>query len=120
MSEALILTGQQRRILREAILGAYPNPDDLQILLSEQMNVQLGAIARGDAYNAKVFSLIQDFESDGRIEEFIRVVVENKPESPYLESIKKEFVGILGEDNTDKKINSSPPKEIMENRTSSK
>ena len=115
----MILNGQQRKILREAILGAYPNPDDLQILLSEQMDVQLGAIARGDAYNARVFSLIQDFEADGRIEKFIRMVVKDKPQSPYLESIKKEFAGILGEDNTDKKINSSPPKEIMENRTPS-
>ena len=118
MSEALKLTGPQKKILREGIVGAYPNPDNLWMLLAEQMDVQVGAIARGDAYNAKVFSLIQDFEADGRIEEFIRVVVEDKPESPYLESIKKEFAGILGEDNTDKKINSSPPKEIMENRTS--
>jgi len=44
MSEAVTLTGQQRRVLREAILSAYPNPDDLQILLSEQMDMQLGAI----------------------------------------------------------------------------
>jgi hypothetical protein len=61
------------------------------------MDVQLGVIARGDAYNAKVFSLIQDFEADGTIEEFIRVVVKDKPQSPYVESIKKEFAGILGE-----------------------
>jgi hypothetical protein len=54
MSEDLILTRQQRKILREAILGAYPNPDDLQILLSEEMDVQLGVITWGDAYNVKV------------------------------------------------------------------
>jgi hypothetical protein len=115
----LILNGQQRKILREAILGAYPNPDDLQILLSDEMDVQLGAIARGDAYNARVFSLIQDFEADGRIEKFIRMVVKDKPQSPYLESIKKEFAGILGEDNTGEKINSSTSKETMENRSPS-
>jgi hypothetical protein len=34
------LEGGQRKILREGIIGAYPNPDDLKILLSEQMNVQ--------------------------------------------------------------------------------
>jgi 3',5'-cyclic AMP phosphodiesterase CpdA len=118
-SKAVILTGQQREILRKAILGAYPNPDDLMILLSEKMDVQLGAIARGDAYNAKVFSLIQDFEANGSIEKFIRAVVNDKPQSPYLESIKKEFAGILGEDNTGEKINSSTSKETMENRTPS-
>jgi hypothetical protein len=95
MSETLILTGQQRKILREAILGAYPNPDDLQILLSEEMDVQLGVITRGDAYNVKVFSLIQEFEADGRIGEFIRVVVEKKLNSPYFLDIKKEFPSIF-------------------------
>jgi hypothetical protein len=53
------------------------------------------AIARGDAYNTKVFSLIQYFEADGRIEEFIRVVVKNKPESPFLQDVKREFPDIL-------------------------
>jgi hypothetical protein len=88
--------------LREGILGAYPNPDDLAILLSEQMDVQLGAIARGDAYNARVFNLIKYFEADGRIEEFIRVVVKNKPpKSPFLTPIKEEFAAILDENPTD-------------------
>jgi hypothetical protein len=94
-SKALVLKGQQRKNLREAIIGAYPNPDDLQILLSEQMDVQLGAIARGDAYNARVFSLIQGFEADGRIEEFIRVIVADKPKSPHLFLAKSEFKEIF-------------------------
>ena len=114
MSKAVTLTGQQRRILREAILGAYPNPDDLKILLSEQMDVQLGAIARGDAYNAKVFSLIQDFEADGRIEKFIRVVVNDKLNSPFLSPIKKEFASILGEDSLKEITYDHPKKENME------
>jgi hypothetical protein len=87
----LILNGQQRKILREAILGAYPNPDNLQILLSEQMDVQLGVIARGDAYNTRVFSLIQDFEADGRIEKCIQVIVADKPNSPYIKDITTNF-----------------------------
>ena len=93
MSKPLTLTGRQKGILREGIIGAYPNPDDLWILLAEQMEVQVSAIARGDAYKNKVFALIQDFEADGRIEEFIRVVVNDKPNSPYLEAIKKELPG---------------------------
>ena len=94
----MILTGQQRKILREGILGAYPNPDDLKILLSEQMDVQLGAIALEEAYNNKVFSLIQDFEANGKIEQFIRVVVDDKPNSPHLDAIKNNFNSILEQD----------------------
>jgi hypothetical protein len=115
MSEPLKLSGRQIQILREGIVGAYPNPDDLWILLAEQMEVQVSAIARGDAYKNKVFALIQDFEAEGRIGEFIRVIVNDKPNSPYLAAIKKEFADILGKDNSYEKINSSPPKEIMEN-----
>ena len=100
MNETLKLSGRQKEILREGIISAYPNQDDLKMLLSEQMDVQLDAIARGDAYKNKVFALIQDFEADGRIEEFIRVVVKDKPKSPALVVVKKEFAGILGEDNT--------------------
>jgi 3',5'-cyclic AMP phosphodiesterase CpdA len=78
------------------------------------MNVQLGVIARGDAYNAKVFALIQDFEADGRIEEFIRVVVKDKPRSPALEDVKKEFAGILGEDSHKEITDGDPKKENQE------
>jgi hypothetical protein len=81
----------------KGIVGAYPDPDNLWILLAVRMEVQVSEIARGDAYKNKVFALIQDFEAEGRIEEFIWVVVNDKPNSPYLEAIKKQFAGILGE-----------------------
>jgi hypothetical protein len=96
MSEPLMLTGQQIQILREGIVGAYRNPDDLWVLLAEQMEVQVSAIVSNGAYKTKVFELIQDFEANGRIGDFIGVVVNEKPNSPYLEAIKKEFAGILG------------------------
>ena len=96
MNETLKLSGRQKEILREGIISAYPNQDDLKMLLSEQMDVQLDAIARGDAYKNKVFALIQDFEAHGRIEEFIRVVVENRSNSPYFLEVKKEFPSIFG------------------------
>lgn len=115
MSNGFGLGGEQRRILREGVLGAYPNPSDLEILLSESMDVQLGVIARGDAYNAKVFNLIQDFEAEGKIKEFIQVIVADKPKSHYLAAIKTEFAHIVGKDNTDEKIDSSSPEETMDN-----
>jgi hypothetical protein len=96
MSEPLKLSGRQIQILREGIVGAYPDPDRLWILLAERMEVQVSAILRGDAYNTKVFSLIQDFFANGRIGEFIRVVVNYNPNSPALVVVKKEFAGILG------------------------
>ena len=113
MSKTMKLDGTKREILRKGIIGAYPNPDELEICLSEKMDVQLSVIARGENYNTKVFSLIKDFEADGRIEEFIRVIVKQKPNSPYLAEIKKEFpdivAGFTGEDYTRYTINSPKP-----------
>jgi hypothetical protein len=119
MSEPLMLTGLQKEILMKGVVGAYPDPDNLWILLAVRMEVQVSAIARGDTYQNKVFALIQDFEAEGRIEEFIRVIVNDKPNSPYLAAIKKEFADILGKDNSYEKINSSPPEETMDNQTRS-
>jgi hypothetical protein len=98
MNETLKLSGRQKEILREGIISAYPNQDDLKMLLSEQMDVQLDAIAQGNRYQNQVFNLIQHFEAHGRIEEFIRVVVADIPNSPFLSPIKKEFASILGKD----------------------
>jgi hypothetical protein len=110
MNEPLMLTGLQKEILMKGIVGAYPDPENLWILLSLRMEVQVSAIARGDAYNAKVFALIQDFEADGRIGEFIRVVVEKRPNSPFFAELKNEFATILGKDNTDEKNQQQPHK----------
>jgi 3',5'-cyclic AMP phosphodiesterase CpdA len=116
MSKPLKVTGPQKEILREGIVGAYPDPDNLWILLAVRMEVQVSAIARGDAYKNKVFNLIQDFETDGRIEEFIRVVVKDKPRSPALEDVKKEFASILGEDSPKEITYDHPIKQNQERK----
>ena len=116
MSEPLMLTGLQKEILREGIVRAYPDPDNLWILLAVRMEVQVSAITRGDTYEIKVFNLIQDFETDGRIEEFIRVVVKDKPRSPALEDVKKEFASILGEDSPKEITYDHPIKQNQERK----
>ena len=98
MSEPLMLTGLQKEILMKGVVGAYPDPDNLWILLAVRMEVQVSAIAQGNRYQNQVFNLIQHFEAHGRIEEFIRVVVADIPNSPFLSPIKKEFASILGKD----------------------
>jgi hypothetical protein len=50
----MILTGQQREILKEGILGAYPTEDELKILLSEKMDLRYSAIAKGEDYISRV------------------------------------------------------------------
>jgi hypothetical protein len=99
----MILTGQQKRILKEGILGAYPNEDELKILLSERMDLRYSAIARGEDYTSRVAFLVEKLEADGEVEQFIRVVVEKKPNSPFLKEIKTEFENILTQPASPKK-----------------
>ena len=87
----MILTGQQKRILKEGILGAYPNEDELKILLSERMDLRYSAMAKGEDYISRVAFLVEKLEVDGAVEQLIRVVVERKPYSPYLKPVKTEF-----------------------------
>jgi hypothetical protein len=87
----MVLTGEQQQMLREAVLMAYPDSSDLEMLLSDQMNVQFSVIARGDNHENRVFNLIKAFESDGRLEEFIKALVAGKPNSPYLMNIETEL-----------------------------
>jgi hypothetical protein len=70
----MLLTGEQKQMLRQAVLGAYPNPYDLKIFLSDQMDVQFTEIVRGDEYRHIVFDLIEKFQADGRLEEFITFI----------------------------------------------
>jgi hypothetical protein len=83
------LTGQQKEILKEGILGAYPAEDELKILLSEKMDLKYSTIASGDDYTSKVANLIEKLEADGKAARFIEVIVEKKPNSPFLEDVKK-------------------------------
>ena len=98
MSKPSELPGLQIEILREGIVRAYPNSENLWILLRERMEVQVSEILQGDTYKAQVFNLIQEFFANGRIGEFIRIVVADIPNSPFLSPIKKEFAGILDKD----------------------
>jgi hypothetical protein len=90
----MILTGQQKEILKEGILGAYPNEDELSILLSEKMDLSYSAIARGNDYTSRVAYLVKTLQADGRVGELIKVIVEKKPNSPYLKQVKTEFENV--------------------------
>jgi hypothetical protein len=91
----MILTGLQKQILKDGILGAYPSENDLEILLLEKMGLSYSAKARGDNYANRVAYLVIQLEADGEVEQLIKVIVEKKPNSPYLTQVKTGFSDIL-------------------------
>ena len=92
----MLLTGQQREILKEGIIGAY-REGELEILLLEKMDLRYNAIARGEDYISRVAFLVEKLEADGRVEELIEVIIEKKPNSPYLTQVKTEFENVNNE-----------------------
>jgi hypothetical protein len=62
------------------------------------MQLNLKEFNRGEVYNSKAFNLIKKFEADGNLEDFIKLIVKDKPKSPYLEKIKSEFLEIINEE----------------------
>ena len=93
------LNGQQRTILREGILGAYPTEDELKIILLEKMDLNLEEFNRGETYNTKISNLIIQLEADGKLKDCIRIIVKEKPNSPDLEKVKSEFKTAIEDDN---------------------
>jgi hypothetical protein len=85
----MILTGLQKQILKDGILGAYPSENNLEILLSEKMGLSYSAKARGDNYANRVAYLVIQLQADGEVAQLIKVIVENKPNSPYLTGLRK-------------------------------
>jgi hypothetical protein len=83
----MILTGQQKAKIKAAILKAY-REEELGVLLTEEMDLSYEEIARGGDYTTRVSNLIQNLESEGRLEKFIAAIKKKKPDSPYLKDFK--------------------------------
>ena len=73
--------------MKEAILEAYPNSKDLEVLLAEEMDIQFEAIASGSSYNNQVFKLIEHFCSIDSLEDFINVLVKSRPKNAIFQGM---------------------------------
>jgi endonuclease G, mitochondrial len=65
------LSGSDRRKLREAILSAYPDQGDLEIMVREELGENLQAIAGGKTLNQVISNLITWAISRGKIKHLI-------------------------------------------------
>ncbi|MGC1306649.1 MAG: trypsin-like peptidase domain-containing protein [Phormidesmis sp.] len=67
----LKLTNEDRQQLREAILSAYPDPNDLEIFIDEALGQNLAAITGRGKYRYIVFQLIGEATAKGFINKLI-------------------------------------------------
>jgi hypothetical protein len=96
------LTPEQRKKLREGIIKTYPDSEDLEILLSDNMDINFSEIAQGNKYETQVFNLLKYLEAQGKLEELLRAIAEDKPKSLFAKQIRQEFAYIFEDGETDK------------------
>jgi predicted component of type VI protein secretion system len=60
-----------RKQLREALISAFPDKADLEMMLLDEMNVKLNTVADGRTYKETVFNLVKWAESQGLLKELI-------------------------------------------------
>lgn len=78
------LSGHERRILRQAIISAYPSYADLEIMVGDELEENLNAITGGGNLSQVVFNLIRWAEAKGKIEVLIIAAYETNSGNPEL------------------------------------
>jgi uncharacterized protein YjbI with pentapeptide repeats len=62
------------------------------------MGLQYDRFIKGKNYEARVSYIIKIFEADGRLTHFIKVIINHKSNSPFLEPVKTEFKKVIEDD----------------------
>ncbi|MGK7874429.1 MAG: effector-associated domain EAD1-containing protein [Xenococcaceae cyanobacterium] len=83
ISNLLELTGSEIEEFQEAIRSAYSEAE-LKRLLRTKLNIKYDDIAQGNTYQDRVFNLIENFEREGQLREFLEAAFKGKPTSPKL------------------------------------
>ncbi|MEM7579539.1 MAG: effector-associated domain EAD1-containing protein [Cyanobacteria bacterium P01_A01_bin.80] len=78
------LNGNQRKTLRNAIISAYPSEADLEIMVSDELEENLSAIAGGVNLTKVTHNLIKWADSRGKLEVLIVAAYETNPDNPEL------------------------------------
>jgi V8-like Glu-specific endopeptidase len=78
------LTGPQRKMLREALMGVFGRSRDLDMFLDENGFDPLGDVVESGPFRAEVFDLIREFERRGLLAPLVGKVREAHPEAPAL------------------------------------
>ncbi|MBD2775093.1 trypsin-like peptidase domain-containing protein [Iningainema sp. BLCCT55] len=85
------LNGQQYRILRDALIDAFPSQQRLAELVRFRLDKNLNAIVMGDDLQAIVFRLIQAAEAEGWVDKLIVSARESNPGNSKLFFIASEL-----------------------------
>ncbi|AFY54454.1 leucine-rich repeat (LRR) protein [Rivularia sp. PCC 7116] len=89
--------GQILKELTNAIIDAYPNKTDLEMMVYFQLNENLNSITGGENTKQIVFELIKWAESTDKLEKLVHSACESNPGNQKLQRISKELLSNLRE-----------------------
>ncbi|KST67302.1 toll/interleukin-1 receptor domain-containing protein [Mastigocoleus testarum] len=83
----MILSGEQRQKLRDALISAFPSKASLEQMLAFQLNKNLDVIAGGTNLKEVVFNLIKTADAEGWVEKLIYAAREENPGNQSLKDL---------------------------------
>lgn len=69
----------KRKAFREALQEAYPNPDDLDMFVDEELNENLAAVAGGSTLQVTSYSLVKWARAKGRLDDVFAAFKQENP-----------------------------------------
>ncbi|BAZ18658.1 hypothetical protein NIES4071_105430 (plasmid) [Calothrix sp. NIES-4071] len=87
----MILSGQKRKKLQQALISAFPTQESLKMMLSYELEKNLDAIVRKDNLSITIFYLIETADAEGWIEDLIHGACISNP-NPNLKVVAEELL----------------------------
>lgn len=82
------LTSEQRKELRAALISAFPNPQNLALMVEDELDISLNLITQGEAnYEIIVAKLVQWAESHGKLKQLLEGANRANPGNPKLKKL---------------------------------
>jgi hypothetical protein len=86
------LQGTDVEKLTNAMLQAYPDKSDLEIMVKYKLDQSLYEIAEGQTTRYIIFSLIKWADSNGRIRDLLSAISEDRPQNSDLQEVIKNLL----------------------------
>jgi formylglycine-generating enzyme required for sulfatase activity len=88
------LPGETIKKIREAIKSAFPNRDELVMMLRIELDIPESEVPDNSNYNLVVFNLIDQLDRQNRIPELIKGALNERPGNPDLQEVAQEINAI--------------------------
>lgn len=85
------MRGEQAKALQDALLSAYPDEEALREMLLFKLDLKLPEITQARSQRVKVLDVMQDLESQGRLEELVMRAYELKARNPKLREVVQQY-----------------------------